>query len=149
MRIEELEIRLKSMKRLRKEADGIQIELKNLGRSLVNRPNLLGDKVKVSKVNGQEDKILKTLERKEKLEKRLFQNIQEQIELSGLVNRLDDPLECLVLRLFYVNLLSTSEIIREVGLSKAAVYRTKKQALENLANLLLAESNETNESGLI
>lgn len=149
MRIEELEIRLKSMKRLRKEADGIQIELKNLGRSLVNSPNLLGDKVKVSKVNGQEDKILKTLERKEKLEKRLFQNIQEQIELSGLVNRLDDPLECLVLRLFYVNLLSTSEIIREVGLSKAAVYRTKKQALENLANLLLAESNETNESGLI
>lgn len=55
------------------------------------------------------------------------------MEISRLIDKLANPLERSVLRLFYLNDLDVWGVAEEIGKSKASIYRAKKAAIENIA----------------
>ena len=56
--------------------------------------------------------------------------------ISGLIDKLDNPLERSVLRLFYLNDLVALEVAEEIGKSTTSVYRVKQEAIEHLAGIV-------------
>ena len=59
--------------------------------------------------------------------------------ISGLIDKLDNPLERSVLRLFYLNDLDAWEVAEELGKSKTSIYQARKEALEHLASIVNAD----------
>lgn len=53
--------------------------------------------------------------------------------ISELIDKLANPLERSVLRLFYLNDLVALEVAEEIDKSTTSVYRIKKEAIEHLA----------------
>jgi phage protein len=57
------------------------------------------------------------------------------MEISRLIDKLANPLERSVLRLFYLNVLDAWQVAEEIGVSTTSVYRVRQKAIENLANV--------------
>ena len=55
------------------------------------------------------------------------------MEISRLIDKLANPLERSVLRLFYLNDLDIWGVAEEIGKSKTSIYRVKQEAIEHLA----------------
>jgi DNA-directed RNA polymerase specialized sigma subunit len=59
--------------------------------------------------------------------------------ISELIDKLDNPLERTVLRLFYLNELVALEVAEELGNSTTTVYRIKQAAIKDLAGVFNAD----------
>lgn len=57
------------------------------------------------------------------------------MEISRLIDKLVNPLERSVLRLFYLNNLVALEVAEEIGKSRTNVYLIRQKAIEHLSKV--------------
>ena len=133
---EQVKAKLESIRWLDKEIQSLQLELQYLEQGLFKKSTLTQTKVQTSRVNNTENELVYVLKLKEDIQDRLSNLIKERSETSKLIDKLSDPLERSVLRMFYVNHLEIWNIEDEIEKSKATIYRIKSSGIQKLAAIL-------------
>ena len=118
-----------------KEIKGLYLELEALEGGIIKKPTLSHSRVQASRENKTENNLISVLKLKEDTLQRIERLTEERMEISRLIDKLVNPLERSVLRLFYLNNLVAMEVAEEIGVSTASVYRVRQKAIEHLANV--------------
>lgn len=132
---EQVKEKLEGVKWISKEIKGLYLELEALEGGIIKKPTLSHSRVQTSRENEAENHLISILKLKEDTLQRIERLTEERMAISGLIDKLDNPLERSVLRLFYLNDLVASEVAEEIGKSTTSVYRVKQEAIEHLANV--------------
>lgn len=103
--------------------------------ALSKKPTLSHSRVQTSRENKTENNLISVLKLKEDTLQRIERLTEERMEISRLIDKLANPLERSVLRLFYLNILDAWQVAEEIGVSTASVYRVRQKAIEHLANV--------------
>lgn len=135
MTIKEIEEQLKRVKKGNDLIQRLQLKYQSLDNGLLSGSNQFTTRVKTSKTNTTEDKILEILEQKDEIVEQMSALIDERIATMKLIDQLDEIEECLVLTMIHVNNLPMAEVCKELNFSKVQIYRIKKKAIENLAKV--------------
>ena len=130
---EQVKEKLEGVKWINKEIKGLYLELEALEGGIIKKPTLSHSRVQTSRENKTENNLISVLKLKEDTLQRIERLTEERMEISRLIDKLANPLERSVLRLFYLNDLDIWEVAEEIGKSKASIYRAKKAAIEHLA----------------
>ena len=130
---EQVKEKLEGVKWINKEIEGLYLELEALESGIIKKPTLSHSRVQTSRENKTENNLISVLKLKEDTLQRIERLTEERMEISGLIDKLDNPLERSVLRLFYLNDLDAWEIAEKLGKSKTSIYQARKEALEHLA----------------
>lgn len=133
---EQVKAKLEGIRWLDKEIQSLQLELQYLEQGLFKKSTLTQTKVQTSRVNNTENELVYVLKLKEDIQERLSSLIKERSETSKLIDKLSDPLERSVLRMFYVNHLEIWNIEDEIEKSKTTIYRIKSSGIKKLAAIL-------------
>ena len=133
---EQVKEKLEGVKWINKEIKGLYLELEALEGGIIQKPTLSHSRVQTSRENKTENNLISVLKLKEDTLQRIERLTEERMEISGLIDKLDNPLERSVLRLFYLNDLVASEVAEEIGKSKSLVYRVRQGAIEHLAGMV-------------
>lgn len=93
------------------------------------------DSMPKSKSNkNQSEKLnISIIDRSEQLYEEIKKLYRERDELVQLIESLDDPLENIVMRLFFIDGLTWSEVESKLGCSRGTIYNIRKSAFENIA----------------
>ena len=102
---------------------------------IIKKQELSDTRVQTSRVNTAENNLISVLKLKEDTLQRIERLTEERMEISRLIDKLVNPLERSVLRLFYLNNLDAWQVAEEIGVSTTSVYRVRQKAIENLANV--------------
>ncbi|MHB9781536.1 DUF1492 domain-containing protein [Streptococcus sp. 10F2] len=86
--------------------------------------------------NTAEDRTINTVDRLAELKAEYGACLDESWELRKAIESLSDPLDNLVIRLFYINGHSWGEVARALRVSKATIQRARTRAIEELDELL-------------
>lgn len=86
------------------------------------KQELSNTRVQTSRVNTTENNPISVLKLKEDTLQRIERLNEERMEISRLIDKLANPLERSVLRLFYLNVLDAWQVAEEIDKSKTAVY---------------------------
>ena len=132
---EQVKEKLEGVKWISKEIKGLYLELEALEGGIIEKPTLSHSRGQTSRENKTENNLMSVLKLKEDTLQRIERLTEERMEISGLIDKLDNPLERSVLRLFYLNDLVALEVAEEIGVSTASVYRVRQKAIEHLANV--------------
>lgn len=135
MTIKEIEEQLKKVKKGNDLIQRLQLKYQSLDNGLLSESNQFTTRVKTSKTNTTEDKILKTLELKDEIVNQMQAIMDERFETLNMINQLDDVVENLVLVMLYMNNLPMAQVCNDLNFSKVQIYRIKKKAIENLAKV--------------
>lgn len=135
MTIKEIEEQLKRVKKRNDLIQRLQLKYQSLDNGLLSGSNQFTTRVKTSKTNTTEDKILKTLELKDKIVEQIQTITSERMEVMDMIDQLDDVVEWLILVMIYFNNLPMVKICNDLNFSKVQIYRIKKKAIENLAEV--------------
>ena len=135
MTIKEIEEQLKRVKKGNDLIQRLQLKYQSLDNGLLSGSNQFTTRVKTSKNNTTEDKILEILEQKDEIVEQMQAIMDERFEVLNMINQLDDVVENLVLVMLYVNNLPMAKVCKELNFSKVQIYRIKKKAIENLAKV--------------
>ena len=135
MTIKEIEEQLKKAKRGNDLIQRLQLKYQSLDNGLLSGSNQFTTRVKTSKTNTTEDKILETLELKDKIVEQIQTITSERMEVMDMIDQLDDVVEWLVLVMIYFNNFPMIKICNDLNFSKVQIYRIKKKAIENLAEV--------------
>ena len=130
---EQVKAKLEGVKWINKEIKGLYLELEAIESGIIKKPTLSHSRVQTSRENKTENNLISVLKLKEDTLQRIERLTEERMEISRLIDKLANPLERSVLRLFYLNDLDIWEVAEEIGKSKASIYRAKKAAIEHLA----------------
>lgn len=95
--------------------------------------------MQTSRENKTENNLISVLKLKEDTLQRIERLTEERMEISRLTDKLANPLERSVLRLFYLNDLVALEVAEEIGKSTTSVYRIKQAAIKNLTGVVNAD----------
>ena len=133
---EQVKAKLESVKWINKEIECLYVELGALESGLIKKQQLSTTRVQTSRVNAAENDLISVLKLKEDMLQRIERLTEERIAISGLIDKLDNPLERSVLRLFYLNDLDAWEVAEEIGKSKSSIYRVRQEAIEHLAGMV-------------
>ena len=133
---EQVKEKLEGVKWINKEIKGLYLELEALEGGIIKKSILSHSRVQTSRENKTENNLISVLKLKEDTLQRIERLTEERMEISGLIDKLDNPLERSVLRLFYLNDLVASEVAEEIGKSKSLVYRVRQGAIEHLAGMV-------------
>lgn len=133
---EQVKEKLEGVKWINKEIKGLYLELEALEGGIIKKPTLSHSRVQTSRENKTENNLISVLKLKEDTLQRIERLTEERMEISRLIDKLANPLERSVLRLFYLNDLDIWEVAEEIGKSKASIYRAKKAAIEHLAGMV-------------
>ena len=136
---EQVKEKLKGVKWINKEIKGLYLELEALESGIIKKPTLSHSRVQTSRENKTENNLISVLKLKEDTLQRIERLNEERMAISGLIDKLDNPLERSVLRLFYLNDLDAWEVAEELGKSKTSIYQARKEALEHLASIVNAD----------
>lgn len=131
----EVKLKLEGVKWINKEIKGLYLELEALEGGIIQKPTLSHSRVQTSRENKTENNLISVLKLKEDTLQRIERLTEERMAISGLIDKLDNPLERSVLRLFYLNELVALEVAEELGNSTTTVYRIKQAAIEHLAEV--------------
>ena len=115
------------------------MELEALEGGIIKKPTLSHSMVQTSRENKTENNLISVLKLKEDTLQRIERLTEERMEISRLIDKLANPLERSVLRLFYLNDLVALEVAEEIGVSTASVYRVRQKAIENLVGVFNAD----------
>ena len=129
---EQVKEKLEGVKWISKEIEGLYLELEALESGIIKKPTLSHSRVQTSRENKTENNLISVLKLKEDTLQRIERLTEERMAISGLIDKLDNPLERSVLRLFYLNVLDVWQVAEEIGVSTASVYRVRQKAIENL-----------------
>ena len=132
---EQVKEKLEGVKWINKEIEGLYLELAALESGIIKKQELSDTRVQTSRVNTAENNLISVLKLKEDTLQRIERLTEERMEISRLIDKLVNPLERSVLRLFYLNVLDAWQVAEEIDKSKTTVYRVKQEAIENLANV--------------
>ena len=135
MRPEQVKEKLEGVKWISKEIKGLYLELEALEGGIIKKPTLSHSRVQASRENKTENNLISVLKLKEDTLQRIERLTEERMAISGLIDKLDNPLERSVIRLFYLNILDAWQVAEEIGVSTASVYRVRQKAIEHLANV--------------
>lgn len=130
---EQVKEKLEGVKWINKEIEGLYLELAALESGIIKKQELSTTRVQTSRVNTAENNLISVLKLKEDTLQRIERLTEERMEISRLIDKLVNPLERSVLRLFYLNDLDAWEVAEELGKSKTSIYQARKEALEHLA----------------
>lgn len=133
---EQVKEKLEGVKWIDKEIEGLYLELGALESGIIKKQELSTTRVQTSRVNTAENNLISVLKLKEDTLRRIERLTEERMEISGLIDKLANPLERSVLRLFYLNDLDIWGVAEEIGKSKTSIYQVKKAAIEHLAGMV-------------
>lgn len=139
MSADEVKTKLEGVKWINKEIKGLYLELEALESGIIKKPTLSHNRVQTSRENKAENNLISVLKLKEDTLQRIERLTDERMGISELIDKLDNPLERTVLRLFYLNGLVALEVAEEIGKSDVTVYRIKQAAIEHLASVVNAD----------
>ena len=132
---EQVKEKLEGVKWINKEIKGLYLELEALEGGIIKKPTLSHSRVQTSRENKTENNLISVLKLKEDTLQRIERLTEERMEISELIDKLDNPLERTVLRLFYLNDLDIWGVAEEIDKSKTSIYRAKKAAIEHLSKV--------------
>lgn len=132
---EQVKEKLEGVKWINKEIKGLYLELEALESGIIQKPTLSHSRVQTSRENKTENNLISVLKLKEDTLERIERLTEERMGISRLIDKLANPLERTVLRLFYLNELVALEVAEELGNSTTTVYRVKQEAIEHLAEV--------------
>ena len=132
---EQVKEKLEGVKWINKEIEGLYLELAALESGIIKKQELSNTRVQTSRVNTAENNLISVLKLKEDTLQRIERLTEERMEISRLIDKLVNPLERSVLRLFYLNNLDAWQVAEEIDKSKTTVYLVKQEAIEHLANV--------------
>ena len=132
---EQVKEKLEGVKWINKEIKGLYLELEDLESGIIKKPTLSHSRVQTSRENKAENNLISVLKLKEDTLQRIERLTEERMGISELIDKLDNPLERTVLRLFYMNELVALEVAEEIGKSDVTVYRIKQAAIEHIAKV--------------
>ena len=135
MRPEQVKEKLEGVKWINKEIKGLYLELEALEGGIIQKPTLSHSRVQTSRENKTENNLISVLKLKEDTLQRIERLTEERMEISRLIDKLVNPLERSVLRLFYLNNLDAWQVAEEIDKSKTTVYRVKQEAIEHLSKV--------------
>ena len=135
---EQIKEKLEGVKWINKEIKGLYLELEALESGIIKKPTLSHSRVQTSRENKTEDNLISVLKLKEDTLQRIERLTEERMEISRLIDKVANPLERSVLRLFYLNDLVALEVAEKIGKSTTSVYRVKQEAIEHLADVVKA-----------
>ena len=127
---EQVKEKLEGVKWINKEIKGLYLELEALEGGIIKKQELSTTRVQTSRVNTAENNLISVLKLKEDTLQRIERLTEERMEVSRLIDKLANPLERSVLRLFYLN------VAEEIGKSKSLVYRVRQEAIEHLTGMV-------------
>ena len=133
---EQVKEKLEGVKWINKEIKGLYLELEALEGGIIQKQELSTTRVQTSRVNTAENNLISVLKLKEDTLQRIERLTEERMAISGLIDKLANPLERSVLRLFYLNDLDAWEVAEEIGKSKSSIYRVRQEAIEHLAGMI-------------
>jgi len=133
---DEVKTKLEGIKWINKEIEGLYLELAALESGIIKKQELSITRVQTSRVNTAENNLISVLKLKEDTLQRIERLTEERMEISRLIDKLANPLERSVLRLFYLNDLDIWGVAEEIGKSKTTVYRIMQKAIEHLAGMV-------------
>ena len=132
---EQVKEKLEGVKWISKEIKGLYLELEALEGGIIKKPTLSHSRVQTSRENKTENNLISVLKLKEDTLQRIERLTEERMAISGLIDKLDNPLERSVLRLFYLNNLVALEVAEEIGKSRTNVYLIRQKAIEHLSKV--------------
>ena len=132
---EQVKEKLEGVKWISKEIKGLYLELEALESGIIKKPTLSHSRVQTSIENKTENNLISVLKLKEDTLQRIERLTEERMEISRLIDKLANPLERSVLRLFYLNILDAWQVAEEIGVSTASVYRVRQKAIEYLSKV--------------
>ena len=135
MTIKEIEEQLKRVKKGNELIQRLQLKYQSLDNGLLSGSNQFTTRVSTSKTNNAENKLIETLELRDKILEQIQAIMDERFEVLNMINQLDDVVEHLVLVMLYVNNLPMAQVCKELDFSKVQIYRIRKKAIENLAKV--------------
>lgn len=135
MSADEVKTKLEGIKWINKEIEGLYLELAALESGIIKKQELSTTRVQTSRVNTAENNLISVLKLKEDTLQRIERLTEERMEISRLIDKLVNPLERSVLRLFYLNNLDAWQVAEEIGKSKSSIYLVRQEAIEHLANV--------------
>ena len=133
---EQVKEKLEGAKWISKEIKGLYLELEVLEGGIIQKQELSTTRVQTSRVNTAENNLISVLKLKEDTLQRIERLTEERMAISGLIDKLANPFERSVLRLFYLNDLDAWEVAEEIGKSKSSIYRVMQEAIEHLAGMI-------------
>ena len=137
MEYEELNKKLKNIKKIDKEIQTINYEIQYLEEGLFRKSNLTEPKVTKSSTKDIADIYNAKATRKEKLIKRIDTLMSERDSLISLIDdNLDDPEQRAVLKMFFCSDKNFYEIQDFFGVAERTLFRLKRKALQELAKQL-------------
>ena len=136
---EQVKEKLEGAKWINKEIKGLYLELEALEGGIIKKPTLSHSRVQASRENKAENHLISILKLKEDTLQRIERLTEERMAISGLIDKLDNPLERSVLRLFYLNDLVALEVAEEIDKSKTTVYIIRQKAIEHLTGMVNAD----------
>lgn len=132
---EQVKETLEGVKWINKEIEGLYLELAALESGIIKKQELSNTRVQTSRVSTAENNLISVLKLKEDTLQRIERLTEERMEISRLIDKLANPLERSVLRLFYLNVLEAWQVAEEIDRSKTTVYLIRQKAIEHLANV--------------
>ncbi|CAG5998261.1 phage protein [Streptococcus pneumoniae] len=112
------------------------MELEVLESGIIKKPTLSHSRVQTSRENKTENNLISVLKLKEDTLQRIERLTEERMAISELIDKLANPLERSVLRLFYLNDLVASEVAEEIDRSNTTVYIIRQKAIEHLTGIV-------------
>lgn len=103
-------------------------------RSSVLKAQVYSDEPKGGNIgNSTEDKAVKIIDKTDDIKHEINLLMNEKLEMAQLIDSLEDPLESIVLRLFFINGYSWNEVIRELHYSRGTIQKARKSGIKNLS----------------
>ena len=135
MTIKEIEEKLKRVKKGNALIQKLQFKYQSLESRLFAGSNQFQTRVTMSKTNTAENKLLDTLELRDKIVEQIQAIINERMEVMDMINQLDEIEEWLVLMMIYFNGFPIDQVCNQLGFGKAQIYRFRREAIEHLAKV--------------
>ena len=133
---DEVKTKLEGVKWINKEIKGLYLELEALEGGIIQKPTLSHSRVQTSRENKTENNLISVLKLKEDTLQRIERLTEERMTISELIDKLANPLERSVLRLFYLNELVALEVAEEINRSNTTVYIIRQKAIEHLTGIV-------------
>lgn len=133
---EQVKEKLEGVKWINKEIEGLYLELSALESGIIKKQEMTTTRVQTSRVNTAENNLISVLKLKEDTLQRIERLTEERMKISRLIDKLANPLERSVLRMFYLNILDAWQVAEEIDKSKTTVYTIRQKAIEHLAGMV-------------
>ncbi len=102
-------------------------------RAAVQKAQIYSDEPKGSKRgNKTEDLNVRIISESERIDEEMKKLWDERNETAQAIESLEDPLENIIMRWYYINGCSRFEVMRKVNCSRTTFQRVKKSAIEHL-----------------